>query len=106
VHISGRENVNQQTDERDKARVNSAQSIHSQTEIGAEISDLNPRPELVEHRLFSVKRAAVGEKRDVKRDDARNQNRAARDRPAKEFILQPTADYPVYDGTGERRENY
>ncbi len=55
VHITRRKNVNQQTDKRNKASVNSRKSVHSQTEIGTEISNLNPRPKMVKYRFISVK---------------------------------------------------
>ena len=55
VHITGRKNVNQQTDKRNETSVNSRKPVHSQTEIGAKIADLNPRPNLIENR-FALRR--------------------------------------------------
>jgi hypothetical protein len=51
MHITGRKNVNQEADKRDKTGVNSRKPVHSQTEIGAEITNLNPRPNLVKNRF-------------------------------------------------------
>src|SRR5215213_6801611 len=109
MHIPGRENVNQQTDERDKARVNSRQPVHSETEIGAETADLNPRPKLVENRFIGMQRADVRRadaERNHKRDDTRHTDRRTGDDTAKKLVLQTPANQPVDYCTEQRRENY
>ena len=55
-HIAGREDVNQKADESNEQRVDAAQTIHCQAEVGAECSNLNPSPEVVHDRLHRSQR--------------------------------------------------
>ena len=85
--------------------------IHSQPEISAEISNLNPRPKLVKYRfiIFNKKCAFVRRsdaKRNHKRHDKRNPNRRAGNRAAKKFAVRPFAKQPIDNRTKQRRENY
>ena len=50
VHVADGEDVNQEADERDEERVGAAQAIHREREVGAESADLQPRPDVIEHR--------------------------------------------------------
>ena len=57
VHVAGGENVNQETDEGDEERVDSAQPIHRQTEVCPEVADVNPGPQMIHDRLRRSQRA-------------------------------------------------
>src|SRR3982751_4444793 len=49
MHVADGEDMNQQTDERNEADIDTAQPVHRQAEIGAKLPDLNPRPKVI-HR--------------------------------------------------------
>src|SRR5207247_10803534 len=58
VHVADCEEVDQETNECHEQRINTAQPVHRQTEVSAKLSDLNPRPEMIEY-WFSRSECAV-----------------------------------------------
>ena len=50
MHVADGKDVNQESDKRDEERVGAAQAIHREREVGAKSSDLQPRPDVIEHR--------------------------------------------------------
>jgi hypothetical protein len=61
MHVTSGEKVYEESDECDKADVNSCEVIHRESEIRTKIPDANPRPKMSENRLRRTKRAAVSE---------------------------------------------
>ncbi len=109
MHITGRKNVNQKTDKRNKTNVNSRKMVNAQTEIRAEIPDLNPSPKLVENRLIRKQRALLARadaERNHKRDDAGHADRRASYNATEQFAFRSLADEPIYNCAEKRRENY
>lgn len=111
MHISGSENMNQQTDKRNKTNVYARKPVHSESEIRTETAHLNPSPDMIENRFLGKKRAGFSRsdaERDHKCHDTRHADRRTRDNRADRFIplFQPTAVNPVDNRTDQRRENY
>ena len=106
MHIAGRKNVYEKPNESDKTSVNTAQTVHSETEIGTESTNLYPRPEVIENGFVDKQRTAARDKRDVKRNDRRHEDRPASNKPAEHLVLQLPANEPVDYGTDQRGENY
>ena len=57
MHVTDSENVNQETNKRDEERVSPAQAIHRERDVSMEVADAQPRPEVVQQRLFRAQRA-------------------------------------------------
>ena len=54
MHVADGKDVNQEADEGDEERVGAAQAIHREPEVSAKVADLNPGPEVIEHRLLRI----------------------------------------------------
>ncbi len=83
---------------------------NAQTEIGTKISDLNPRPQMVKHRLSLRRNQRAGVRRsdaerNHKRDDRRNSDCRAGNRAAKKFAVRFFAEQPIDNRADERCEN-
>ncbi len=57
MHVANGEDVYQEPDKRDEERVRPAESIHREREVGAKRSDVQPRPNVIEHRRLRTQRA-------------------------------------------------
>jgi hypothetical protein len=106
VHVAGGEDVDEEADERDEARVDGAQAIHREAEVGAETPDLDPRPQVVEDdvRLLAPQRP-VGAERQRERDGRRHRHRPARHGADKLLAPHAAPHQPVDDRPHQRRED-
>ena len=49
MHVAGGEDVNEESDKRNEENIRTAKVIHRKREIGAQRSDLKPRPDVIEY---------------------------------------------------------
>src|SRR5687768_5886577 len=94
MHVTDGEDVNQQSDKRDKKRVRAAQAIHRESEVSSKRADLEPGPDVIEQRLLATK-CAVRFERKIERNESRDCDRAARNQTNKSFVAHMPPNEPI-----------
>ena len=104
MHVTGGKNVNQQTDESDKQRINATEPIHGQTEVRAKTSDLNPCPQVIHDRL-RCPQGAIRFEGQKESSDGGQADGSTGDDADELLVAQPPANEPIDCGAGKRRED-
>src|SRR6266542_1257377 len=104
MHVASGKNVNQQTDEGDKQRINTAEPIHGETEVRAKTSDLNPCPQVIHDRL-SCPQGTVRFESQKESNDGGQADRSTGDDADESLVAHPAANEPVDYGAGKRSED-
>src|SRR6266542_1647131 len=104
MHVTSGKNVNQETDEGDKQRINATEPIHGQTKVRAKTSDLNPRPQVIHDRLRCLQ-GAIRFEGQKESNDGGQADRSTGDDADESLVALPPANEPVDYGAGKRSED-
>ncbi len=104
THVTDGEDVNEKTDKCDEERVRSAQPVHCEGEVRSKIPDLQPRPDVIEHRRLRTQRAVRFE-REIERNHCRDCHSSTSDNANKAFIAHSADRKPIDRGTREGRKD-